>query len=93
MPATKKRPAELTLFTQKASLLCSLILPMANEHIRYDTTEVVFPLTWADIDEVVHSYYSHLDIIPNFSPMDISSMPSSPLSLLNPWLNWSFPNL
>ncbi|PKC00350.1 hypothetical protein RhiirA5_428319 [Rhizophagus irregularis] len=69
----KQLSARATCFF--ASLLCSLILPMANEHIRYDTTEVVFPFTWADINEVVHSYYSHLDIIPDFSPMDISSMP------------------
>ncbi|CAB4414145.1 unnamed protein product [Rhizophagus irregularis] len=45
---------------------------------RHNTTEVSSPLTWADIDEVVHSYYNHLNIIPDFFPMETSMAPTTP---------------
>lgn len=64
MPAAKKWPAELTLCTQKISLLHALILPTTNECIKHNTTDVSSPFTWANINEIVCSYYNHLNIAP-----------------------------
>ncbi|CAB4417226.1 unnamed protein product [Rhizophagus irregularis] len=79
MPAAKKWPAELTLCTQKISLLRTLILPTTNECIKHNTTDVSSPFTWANIDEIVCSYYNHLNIAPTIKSSTAEVFANSPL--------------
>ncbi|PKY31865.1 hypothetical protein RhiirB3_393622 [Rhizophagus irregularis] len=47
-----------------------LILPITNERIRSDTSEVTSLLTWVDIEDGIRLYYNRWDIAPDFSPID-----------------------
>ncbi|PKY35725.1 hypothetical protein RhiirB3_456997, partial [Rhizophagus irregularis] len=78
----KSNPTDVTplCIIPKLSPLRSLLLPTTQERIRHDTTVITSPFTWADLDETVTSYYGRLDIQPNFSQVDVATLPS--LSLL-----------
>ncbi|GET52433.1 RNA-directed DNA polymerase from mobile element jockey-like [Rhizophagus irregularis DAOM 181602=DAOM 197198] len=70
---TKSNPTDVTplCIIPKLSPLRSLLLPTTQERIRHDTTTITSPFTWADLDEIVRSYYGRLDILPNFSQEDV----------------------
>ncbi|PKK56643.1 hypothetical protein RhiirC2_799597 [Rhizophagus irregularis] len=65
--ANNNIPARSSIGHLTLSPLRNLLLPTTQERIRYDTTVITSPFTWADLDEIVRSYYGHLDIQPNFS--------------------------
>ncbi|CAB4439611.1 unnamed protein product [Rhizophagus irregularis] len=49
---------------------CAAHTPLPVDRIRFDTTEITSPYTWADLDDVVRSYYYYrLDVTPDFSAM------------------------
>ncbi|GET66519.1 RNA-directed DNA polymerase from mobile element jockey-like [Rhizophagus irregularis DAOM 181602=DAOM 197198] len=75
---TKSNPTDVTplCIIPKLSPLRSLLLPTTQERIRHDTTTITSPFTWADLDEVVRSYYGRLDILPNFSQENVVILPS-----------------
>ncbi|PKB94351.1 hypothetical protein RhiirA5_438990 [Rhizophagus irregularis] len=75
---TKSNPTDVTplCIIPKLSPLRSLLLPTTQERIRHDTTTITSPFTWADLDEIVRSYYGRLDILPNFSQEDVVTLPS-----------------
>ncbi|CAB4417105.1 unnamed protein product [Rhizophagus irregularis] len=58
----------------KISTLCSLVFPTDNERIRQTTTTITSPYTWADIEDVVRSYFNRLDIAPDFTPVESTSI-------------------
>ncbi|PKB95967.1 hypothetical protein RhiirA5_404553 [Rhizophagus irregularis] len=67
---SKRRNADLTLCKPKVTLQHLLILPISNERIRCNTTEVTTLFTWTDIEDGVHLHYNRWDIAPDFSPID-----------------------
>ncbi|GET64412.1 RNA-directed DNA polymerase from mobile element jockey-like [Rhizophagus irregularis DAOM 181602=DAOM 197198] len=75
---TKNQPSDVTplCIIPKLSPLRSLILPTTQERIRYDTVNITSPFTWADLDETVRSYYGRLDTQPNFSQVDVVTLPT-----------------
>ncbi|GET60045.1 RNA-directed DNA polymerase from mobile element jockey-like [Rhizophagus irregularis DAOM 181602=DAOM 197198] len=75
---TKNNPSDVTplCIIPKLSPLRSLLLPTTQERIRHDTTTITSPYTWADLDEIVRSYYGRLVILPNFSQEDVVTLPS-----------------
>ncbi|GET61402.1 reverse transcriptase family protein [Rhizophagus irregularis DAOM 181602=DAOM 197198] len=75
---TKSNPTDVTplCIIPKLSPLRALLLPTTQERIRHDTTTITSPFTWADLDEIVKSYYGRLDILPNFSQEDVVTLPS-----------------
>ncbi|GET67344.1 RNA-directed DNA polymerase from mobile element jockey-like [Rhizophagus irregularis DAOM 181602=DAOM 197198] len=79
---TKSNPTDVTplCIIPKLSPLRSLILPTTQERIRHDTTTITSPFTWADLDETVRSYYGRLDTQPNFSQVEMVTLPTPSLS-------------
>ncbi|EXX56023.1 hypothetical protein RirG_219940 [Rhizophagus irregularis DAOM 197198w] len=75
---TKNQPSDVTplCIIPKLSPIRSLILPTTQERIRHDTTNITSPFTWTDLDETVRTYFGHLDIQPNFSQVDVDTVPS-----------------
>ncbi|GBC11459.1 RNA-directed DNA polymerase from mobile element jockey-like [Rhizophagus irregularis DAOM 181602=DAOM 197198] len=75
---TKNQPSDVTplYIIPKLSPLRSLILPTTQERIRHDTTHITSPFTWADLDETVRTYFGRLDFQPNFSQVDVDTVPS-----------------
>ncbi|GBB96140.1 hypothetical protein RclHR1_26930001 [Rhizophagus clarus] len=82
-PAANKYSAVTSSCTFTISLLKSLILLTNCECIRQLTTEVVSSYSWADLCDIVISYYRRLNISPDFSsPSSIvngNSIGTSPL--------------
>ncbi|GET56223.1 ribonuclease H-like domain-containing protein [Rhizophagus irregularis DAOM 181602=DAOM 197198] len=78
---TKRNPTDVTplCIIPKLSPLRSLILPTTQERIRHDITIITSPFTWADLDETVRTYHGRLDFQPNFSPVDVITLPSPSL--------------
>ncbi|CAB4488155.1 unnamed protein product [Rhizophagus irregularis] len=78
---TKSNPTDVTplCIIPKLSPLRSLILPTTQERIRHDTTTITSPFTWADLDETVRSYYDRLDTQPNFSQVEVVTLPTPSL--------------
>ncbi|GBC05507.1 hypothetical protein RclHR1_06260013 [Rhizophagus clarus] len=66
-PAASKYTAVAPQCTFTVSLLRSLILPTNCERIWQNTTDVVSPYSWADLCNIVVSYYIRLSISPDFS--------------------------
>ncbi|GBC47762.2 RNA-directed DNA polymerase from mobile element jockey-like isoform X1 [Rhizophagus irregularis DAOM 181602=DAOM 197198] len=90
---TKSNPTDVTplCIIPKLSPLRSLLLPTTQERIRHDTTTITSPFTWADLDEIVRSYYGRLDILPNFSQEDVITLPSpSPFPSLGSAASFAF---
>ncbi|GBC20914.2 RNA-directed DNA polymerase from mobile element jockey-like [Rhizophagus irregularis DAOM 181602=DAOM 197198] len=79
---TKSNPTDVTplCIIPKLSPLRSLILPTTQERIRHDTTTITSPFTWVDLDETVRSYYGRLDTQPNFSQVEMVTLPTPSLS-------------
>ncbi|PKY34008.1 hypothetical protein RhiirB3_453368, partial [Rhizophagus irregularis] len=83
---TKSNPTDVTplCIIPKLSPFRSLILPTTQKRIRHDTTTITSPFTWADLDDTVRTYYNRLDIQPDFSPVDVVTLPPpSPSSSLD----------
>ncbi|GBC05572.1 hypothetical protein RclHR1_00630019 [Rhizophagus clarus] len=84
-PAANKYTAVEPWCTFTVSLLRSLILSTNCERIQQNTTDVVFPYSWADLCSTVVSYYNRLSIPPDLSsslPM-VDSDSASPSLLCN----------
>ncbi|GBB85362.1 hypothetical protein RclHR1_11900012 [Rhizophagus clarus] len=88
-PAANKYTAVKPQCTFTVSLLRSLILPTDCERIRQNTMDVVSPYSWANLCDLVVSYYNRLSIPPDFSsspPVVNGDSTSSSLSRDSPGL-------
>ncbi|CAB4412867.1 unnamed protein product [Rhizophagus irregularis] len=77
----RHRSDVLPQYTRSISTLRSLVLPTGKEQIRFNTTEISSPYTWADIEDTIRLYYNRLDIAPDFSMIDSKIAPSPPPTL------------
>ncbi|GES89234.1 ribonuclease H-like domain-containing protein [Rhizophagus clarus] len=66
-PSATKYTAVTPQCTFTISLLRSLILPTDCDRIQQSTTDVISSHSWADIQDLMISYYNRLSISPDFS--------------------------